>query len=137
MDFPTFLAAKLDASSLSFKKSLADRLNQVAITFAEDYDGASIAPSSLEALVDYLESSPNPAHPDVTATPAGDLYAEWRSRSGQRLGIEFLASGVARFLVVRSNPKHPRQVDRMTGTTTADALAETLAPLMPVIGLAA
>ncbi len=128
---------RLDASALPCKARLADRMTKLADVFAEDYDGRDLSARSAEAFVTFLAASPNLAYPDITATPAGDLYAEWRGQHGRLLTIEFLESGEARYLIFRPNPKHPQRVDRLTGTTTADALEETVVPLAQMTGLAA
>ena len=128
--------ARLRASTLSFKVRLAERVEALQVSFADDYDGRQPSPQSLKGLIDFLESSPPSGYPDLTLTPAGDCYAEWRSSHG-KVAIEFLASGDARYLVFRPNPRHPQRTDRLTGTTTTDALSETMAPLTPLAGVAA
>ena len=40
-----------------------------------------------------LGHDPFIGYPDLTATPAGGLYAEWPGAHGGRATIEFLASG--------------------------------------------
>ena len=128
---------RVEQSLLSFKVRLADRITALSTAFAEDYDGRSLSRPALEALLNYLEASLATSYPSLTATPAGDIYAEWHGPNGRLLTIEFLGSGEARFLVFRPNPRHPQRVDRLTGTTTTDALAETIASLAPLTGLAA
>jgi hypothetical protein len=128
--------ARLRASDLPFNMKLAERIDSLIVAFAEDYNGRQPSSRSINVLIDFLEASPPSRYPDVTLTPAGDCYAEWRS-SGGKVAIEFLASGDARYLVFRPNPRHPQRTDRLTGTTTADALSETMAPLAPLAGLAA
>ena len=131
------LLRRIGASGLSFKARLADRISAVSAAFAEDYDGRGLSVASVDALLAYLETSPAFTYPDLTATPAGDIYAEWRGADARILTIEFLASGEARYLILRPNPRHPQRVDRLTGTTTADALPEIIAPLAHLTGLAA
>ena len=128
--------ARLQASALPFKARLAARIESLQGSFAEDYEGRQLSPSSLDGLIDFLEASPPSGYPDLTLTPAGDCYAEWRT-SHSKVAIEFLASGDARYLVFRPNPRHPQRTDRLTGMTTTDALSETMAPLTPFAGLAA
>lgn len=127
---------RLRSSALPFKMRLAERIEALDMAFAEDYDGRHPSSKSVDGLLDFLEASPPSGYPDLTLTPAGDCYAEWRGSRG-KVAIEFLASGDARYLVFRSNPRHPQRIDRLTGTTTTDALSETMAPLTPLAGLAA
>ena len=128
--------ARLLASALPFKARLAARIESLQVSFAEDYEGRQLSPSSLDGLIDFLEASPPSGYPDLTLTPAGDCYAEWRTLHS-KVAIEFLATGDARYLVFRPNPRHPQRTDRLTGMTTTDALSETMAPLTPFAGLAA
>jgi hypothetical protein len=85
---------------------------------------------SLDGLIDFLEAGASVGYPNLTATPTEDLYAEWQGPHGQLLAVEFLDSGEAGYQVFRPNPKHPQRVDRLTGSTTADALGESIAPLV-------
>jgi hypothetical protein len=128
---------RLGTAQLPFSARLADRIKHLAGAFAGDYDGRQLSVRSVAGLLDFLESTPPSDYPDLTLTPAGDCYAEWHGSQGHKVAIEFLDSGDARYLVFRPNPKHPQRVDRLTGTTTIDALAETMAPLAPLTGLAA
>jgi hypothetical protein len=128
--------ARLRNSELSFKARLAERIDTLVVAFEEDYEGHQPSARSIDGLIDFLAASPPSQYPDLTFTPAGDCYAEWRSLRG-KVAIEFLASGDARYLVFRPNPRHPQRTDRLTGTTTTDALSETMAPLALLAGLAA
>jgi hypothetical protein len=128
---------RLDTARPPYHARLSERIKHLAVAFADDYDGGQLSARSMEGLIDFLESTPPSGYPGLTLTPAGDCYAEWRGLQGRKVAIEFLDSGDARYLVFRPNPKHPHRIDRLTGTTTIDALAETMAPLAPLSGLAA
>ena len=115
---PTDLDAlihRLQTTAIAYKDRLAERIVRLSAAFAEDYDGRTLSTRSLAGMVDFLESSPSSSYPDLTATPAGDAYAEWHGPQGRRLTIEFLDSGDARYLLFRPNPKHPQRIDRLTG----------------------
>ncbi len=127
---------RLQSSQLPFNVRLAARIEHLAAAFADDY-GGHLSVRSLAGLIDFLEAAPPSGYPDLTMTPAGDCYAEWHGLQGRKVAIEFLDSGDARYLLFHPNPRHPQRVDRLTGTTTIDALAETMAPLAPLTGLAA
>jgi hypothetical protein len=131
------LIDRLLATDITYKNRLSERIIKLSEAFAEDYEGRILSVRSLAGLVDFLELSLSSSYPDLTATPAGDVYAEWRGPEGRLLTIEFLDSGDARYLMFRPNPKHPQRVDRLSGTTTTDALPETVAPLALLTGLAA
>lgn len=128
---------QIDRGTLPFKARLADRVRQLASAYADDYEGRFLSADALGWLLGFLESATSLGYPDLTATPAGDLYAEWRGPKGQRLTIEFLASGEALYLLFSPNPKHYGRMDRLSGMTTADALVLTIASLSHLSGLAA
>jgi hypothetical protein len=129
--------SKLARGKLAYKARLADRLSVLSVAYGDDYEGQSLAPASVTAFVDFLEMGNAFRYPDITATPAGDIYAEWRGPDSRALTIEFLASGDVRYLILGPNPLHPSRTDRMTGFTTADALPATIGPLVQSTGLAA
>ena len=83
--------ARLRASAIPYRERLIDRIAQLSEAFADDYDGRVLSAQSLSGLIDYLEAHPASGYPDLTATPAGDAYAEWRSAEG-RLTREFAGS---------------------------------------------
>ena len=128
---------RLATSQLPFKTRLMDRLQALVTAFSDDYPGCTVSMDAFDALLSFLETSASPGYPDLTMTPAGKFYAEWRGPENRLLTIEFLESGDARYLLFRPNPKHPQRIDRLTGLTTADALVETITPLAPMTGLAA
>lgn len=129
---------RLAASRHVWKERLSSRIAELCEIYAEDYPGQQLSVRSVHALIDFLELlSSSPDYPDVTATPAGDLYAEWRRQDGRHISIELLDSGEARWLALGPNPRHPERVDRLAGTTTSDALGESIGPFAHLAGIAA
>lgn len=128
---------RLHGTQLPFNARLAERIKHLSVAFAEDYDGRQMSAHSIVGFIDFLESAPPSGYPNLTLTPAGDCNAEWHGSHGRKVAIEFLDSGDARYLLFRPNPKHPQRIDRLIGTSTIDALAESMAPLAPLTGLAA
>ena len=104
---------RLSRSALPFGSRLADRVSTLAVAYADDYDSA-LSVRAIDGLVTFLEADASVGYPDVTATPAGDLYAEWRGTDGRKLSIEFLDSGDVRYLVFAPNPRHPQRTDRLS-----------------------
>ena len=133
----TTVLSRLLATQLPFKARLADRIANLAALFSDHYDGRQMSARSASGLIDFLEAAAPSGYPDLTLTPAGDCYAEWRGPQGRKVAIELLDSGEAHYLLFHPNPRHPQRIDRLTGTTTTDALPETMAPLAPLSGLAA
>lgn len=130
---------RLSASRHPWKDRLCKRIAELCLTFEEDYPGQTLSARSVSAFVEFLDLLPStPQYPDVTVTPDGDIYAEWRhTKKGQHITIELLDSGEARWLVMGPNPRHPERTDRLTGSTTSDALGEVIAPLAYFSGIAA
>ena len=119
----------LAGSRLEFKSQLAQRLAHLAECFAVDYDGQEISAGAVLSLIEFLIEGKNYRYPDITVTPVGNVYAEWRGPGDRSLSIEFTDSGEAHFVVFGPNPKHPQLTDRMSGNTTADALPDALTRL--------
>ncbi len=129
---------RLTNSRHAWRDRLSRRIAILREAFAEDYPGQRLSVRSVRALIDFLELLDTPpGYPEVTATPAGDLYAEWRQGDGRHVSIELLDSGEARWLVLGPNPRHPERVDRLVGMTTSDALRDTIGPLVHLTGIAA
>lgn len=89
------LLQRLRASRLPFNLQLVARIEDLAAAFADDYEGRQISAGSLSGLIDYLEASPLVGKPDLTLTPSGDCYAEWRHPQAGKSVIEFSNSGMA------------------------------------------
>ena len=99
---------RLLASSLPFKARLGDRLTVLSTAFADDDEGGCLSPGAIDALVGFLQADASIGYPDLTATPAGGLDAEWPGAHGGRATIEFLASGERR--TFKSSLPPPRSI---------------------------
>ena len=112
-----------DAEQIPYRESLAARLEELLGAYQEDYEGRSLSPSAISILVGFLRAHTFLREPSLTATPSGDLYAEWIGPCDRLLGVRFLSSGDGcRLVVFAPNPLHGGRTDRTSGTTTADAL---------------
>ena len=78
-----FLLRGLQATALTYKSRLADRIVQLSAVFAEDYDGRTLSARSLAGLIDFLESSPSAGYPDLTLTPTGDIRSGLHRRTAE------------------------------------------------------
>jgi hypothetical protein len=116
-------------SQLEFKSRLAQRLAHLAECFADDYDGQDISDRAVLLLIEFLIEGQNFRYPDLTVTPGGNIYAEWRGPGDRSLSIEFTDSGEVHYVIFGPNPKHPQLTDRMSGNTTADALPDVVSRL--------
>ena len=94
------ILSRLHATLLPYGSRLAVRIEHLAAAFAEDYDDRPISARSISGLIDFLETVPPSSYPDLTMTPGGDCYAEWRGSNGHKVAIKFLDSGVARYVTL-------------------------------------
>jgi hypothetical protein len=75
---------RLRASRLPFNLRLVARIEDLAVAFADDYDGRHLSARSLSGLIDYLEASPLVGYPDLTLAPTGGLLCRMASSSGRQ-----------------------------------------------------
>jgi len=111
-----------DAEQIPYRESLAARLEELLGAYQEDYEGRSPSPSAINVLLGFLSAHPFLREPSLTATPSGELYAEWVGPCDRLLGVRFMSSGEVHYVVFAPNPLHSGRTDRTSGTTTADAL---------------
>jgi len=118
-----------ERSKSPFAERLARRLDQLVETSREEYPyQAPLSPQSLRDFIDFLQSVPNPAYPNVVLTPNGNIRAEWRKTPRQHFGVEFLGDSNVRFVVFAQDPKHPERTTRVSGLTSADNLLSIVQP---------
>lgn len=109
-----------------YGKELADRLQALANDVVEDYDGAiEISFVSTSNLVSFLQKNVRVRRPSLSATPNGTIVATWHSINQKKMTAHFLDDGNLKFFVSSPNPRHPEQLVRITGVTTADSFFET------------
>lgn len=120
---------RLEAVQVPYQERLVKRLEELLRAYQEDYEGRSLSPSAIDVLVDFLGAHPDLRRPRLSATPSGDLYAEWTGPADMLLGVRFMPSGDVQYVVWTPNALHKGRTDRASGTTTADALMEKLAHL--------
>jgi hypothetical protein len=111
-----------EATQIPYREKLAARLLEVLKAFKEDYDGRSLSASAIDSLVGFLDTNRGLRRPSLTATPSGDLYAEWTGPEVLLLGARFLPSNEVQYVIFAPNPLHEGRTDRISGLTTADTL---------------
>lgn len=108
-----------------FNEQLARRLDQLVETSREDFPyQAPILPQSLQDFIDFLQSVPNLAYPDVVLTPHGNIRTEWRKARNQYFAVEFMGEGDVRFVVFAPDSKHFEKITRISGLTSVDSLMD-------------
>lgn len=104
------------------KEVLADRLTGLLHDYQDDY-GQSLDAESLHTFIAFVSFHPNLKRPIITATPDGNLFAEWKADEGRRyLGVQFLPTRQVRYVAIRPNPEHPQLRIRTSGVATTNHL---------------
>lgn len=104
------------------KEILADRLTGLLHDYQDDY-GQSLDAESLHTFIAFVSFHPNLKRPIITATPDGNLFAEWKADEGRRyLGVQFLPTRQVRYVAIRPNPEHPQLRIRTSGVATTNHL---------------
>lgn len=85
-----------------------------------------ISSASLRHFRNFVESHPMVSYPDVTITPGGEVYAQWRGQGKNLFALQFLTPPDVRFLVFVPNADHPEKITRVSGTDTGDSVFEKL-----------
>lgn len=112
-----------------FSERLAKRLDHLVETSREDFPyQAPILPQSLQDFIDFLQSVPNLAYPNVVLTPDGNIRTEWRKARNQHFAVEFMGEGDVRFVVFAPDSKRFEKTTRVSGLTSVDSLMDLARP---------
>ncbi|HCD6632435.1 hypothetical protein [Pseudomonas aeruginosa] len=109
--------------------NIADRIGNLIELYKEDYDGRALSASSILTFLDFLNTHRNSKFPAITATPNGELYAQWKRDNDQRLGVQFLVGSEIKWVLLKRNPEHDEHIDYFAGQTVADSFGETATAL--------
>lgn len=116
------------SSIVSYGEKLANRLGTLIEAYCDENQGRFLSADSLRGFVGFLEANPTFNYPALTVSPAGNLYAQWKSGNDKLLSIHFLPTGDARFVIFKPNPKHTGRSVHMSCSTTIDTLADAVVP---------
>ena len=94
----------------------------------EDPGSIGISLGSLRNFYTFLHLHENIKHAIISLTPDNNIYASWSGEEKRIFSVIFLSNRNVCFVIFKPNSKHPEQQDRISGTTTNDILAETVAP---------
>lgn len=111
-----------NAPTIPERDALADRLEGLLQAYLEDY-GQALDAESLRTFMAFVSHHPELKRPVITATPDGNLFAEWKGDKGRRyLGVQFLPTRQVRYVAIRPNPRHAPYRIRSSGLVTVDQL---------------
>ena len=94
----------------------------------EDSETIGISTESLQNFFSFPQKNTTINYPAISLTQDRNIYASWRSESGDLCSVHFLKGYDVRFVMFIKNYRHPEQKLRLSGTATSDILMETIAP---------
>jgi hypothetical protein len=116
--------------TLNFAAQLADRLQDLLEAYKEDSGDKALSVYSLYSLIQFIKSDNRLKRPSLSATPDGNLYAQWRNADRSCIfSVHFLSDETAKFFISQPNAKHPSRRNVLSGSTTVDLLLSQVAPL--------
>jgi hypothetical protein len=121
---------RVQSTQIRYRDKLGARLEDLLRAYQDDYEGHSLSAGAIDALAMFLSANLHFRRPRITATPSGDLYAEWTGPGDLLLGVRFTESGEVQYVIFAPNTLHKGRIDRMSGTTTADTLIGKLPHLV-------
>ncbi|MGQ0547807.1 MAG: hypothetical protein ACT4P3_21175 [Betaproteobacteria bacterium] len=103
--------------------ALADRVEALSRMVLEEAGGElNLSGESLENLIAFLEANTKLSRPSLVAGPSGELIAIWKGAKQGEFTVRFMPDGTVRYLLTKTNRKHPKGVSRVSGDTTPDKL---------------
>jgi hypothetical protein len=124
-DIELYIRALREQKAIRYADRIADRTANLLELYKDDYDGKALSSSSLATFIDFLSFHPNSKFPTITATPAGELYVQWKHDESQRLGIQFLVGSEVKWILFKRNSTHEERIDHFSGQTMVDTFRET------------
>lgn len=100
---------------------LAARIEALSDMAVVEEDQASPSPASVVNLIGFLESTPMDK-PMLAMDPNGEIIAVWKHEGEGEFSVRFMSDGTVRFLMSKTNTRHPEGVTRIFGSTTSDEL---------------
>jgi len=94
----------------------------------DDSSSVGISINSLRNFLNFLRSHLDLKCPIISLTPQNNIYTSWRAGQDLIFSIHFLPSADVRFVIFRTNDRHPDRQIRISGATTTDVLKETVEP---------
>lgn len=115
----------------NYREKLIARLKQLREeSIEEEPSHSGIEIESLRDFLGFLQGAPNLQKPLLSLTPEREIYATWKDSPKKLLSIRFLGGKRARFVIFKPNNKDPGMIQRLSGSTTSDAiLQEFVIPL--------
>ncbi|POA49380.1 hypothetical protein C1893_07090 [Pseudomonas sp. MPR-ANC1] len=103
---------------------IADRIIKLLELYKEDYNDKSLSFSSLNTFIRFLVINPRSKFPSITATPAGELYVQWKYTENQRLGIHFLSGNEVKWILFKKDPLSDERIEHFSDKAGVDSFYE-------------
>jgi hypothetical protein len=119
---------RVQTTKIRYRGKLVARLEELLRAYQEDYEGHSLSARAIDALAMFLSANLHLRRPRVTATPSGDLYAEWTGPADLLLGVRVTESGQTQFVIFctqrpAQGPHRPDVRDNHCGHADGEASA--------------
>jgi hypothetical protein len=110
-------------------REMADRLLTLFYDAKEeDPTSMGINLASLRNFYTFFQLYHGLKCPSISLTPDNNIYVSWKAKENRLFSVHFLPGADVRFVIFKPNDRHPEKQIRLSGTTTADVLKETVAP---------
>lgn len=115
--------------SINNRTIIANRLLELyQYSKEEGPDTVGISTESLRNFVGFLQNNNMLKCPEISLTPDYNIYVSWKDDRGQVFSVHFLHEKDVRFVLFKTNYRHPERKIRISGAATSDVLMETLSP---------
>jgi len=113
--------------SIPDREAIARRLFELVQDVKEEEPENGISLSSLRSFYSFLQINTHLRKPSIALTPSNDIYVSWKRDAHCVFSINFLASGLARFVIITTGVRSD-QVVRLAGIANIESLIEKVKP---------
>ena len=111
--------------SVTFRDQLINRITELLRDIEEDEDkSASISSDSLLTFYSFCYLHSGLKFPDISLTPAGNIYAAWNREQNRVFSILFLSKGTVQFALLEPNKRYPDRQIVLSGELTIDTILD-------------
>lgn len=108
---------------------LVARLTTIVEATAEEYPESDIpTPQTIRSCLQFFAARPDLRGPALTATPSGNIWAEWRGAEGRRAALEFLRNGSLNLIALYPDEQEPWRMASFAANVSRRDAAEQIQP---------
>lgn len=113
-------------AQISHASRIADRLAYLREAAEEEADETRPNPNSIRRFFEFLTLHKRLRYPDLSLTPDGEIYAQWRESADRQFSLVFLPDGTIHFVLFAPNKGKPDMVVRIHGVESYRTVLENL-----------